>query len=205
MSKAKETARAFGYMTEAEVDALQACVKWIQKNEPTIVNVGAGAGTSGLAIVEANPDANVFTVDVSSGGPFGGIENEVNAFKGTGLPLPVHIRMASHRAAKFWNYGEIDLIFIDDGHLEPEIRGDIEGWLPWMVKGGLMCFHDYGSPKWPDVKYMVDQLLLLKKRKYKEHMHVDSFMAVLVRNLRKKPEKVRIPLIGGKEVETKQY
>ena len=51
----------------------------------------------------------------------------------------------------------INYIFIDGGHEEFEIRGDIEAWLSRMSYDGVLLFHDYGSPNWPSVKTVVDE------------------------------------------------
>jgi len=49
-----------------------------------------------------------------------------------------------------------DMIFIDAGHTEEEVRNDIIKWLP---KAKIMiCGHDY-CPAWPGVMNAVDSLL----------------------------------------------
>lgn len=158
-----ELARSFGYMTRNEVKLLKSLVMRIESDSPTLVNIGAGAGTSTLAMREVKLDANLISIDISKGGPLGGFEGETNAFNKARMTPPVQVLGKSHDlAAKWgvtWGAGEIDLIFIDDGHLEPEIRGDILGWRPHMKRSGVMVFHDYGSPRWPDVKNVVDELM----------------------------------------------
>ncbi len=41
--------------------------------------------------------------------------------------------------------GTIDLIFVDGDHSYEGCKADIETWLPFMKKGGVMAFHDFGS------------------------------------------------------------
>ena len=169
----EDLSRAFGYMTLDEVRALQTVVASLGENA-TIVNVGAGTGTSGMAIIEERPDLRrtTWTVDISAGGPNGGLKNERNAFEGAKLIGPNQILDDSRHAAKVWGNGLIDLAFIDDGHLEPEIRGDILGWLPHMKPHSYIAFHDYGSPFWADVKTVVDELM----GSYETFMHVDTLI-----------------------------
>ncbi len=157
---AEDLARAFGFMTVGEVQALQTIVMDLPDNAQ-VINVGAGSGTSALAMLEARPDlrGRTWTVDISEGGPLGGMENERIAFAQAGLFGPNQILADSRAAAKAWTRGPVDFVFIDDGHLEPEIRGDILGWLPHVLPGGFIAFHDYGSPHWPDVAVVVDELL----------------------------------------------
>lgn len=41
--------------------------------------------------------------------------------------------------------GTIDLIFVDGDHSYEGCKADIEAWLPFVRKGGVMAFHDFGS------------------------------------------------------------
>lgn len=41
--------------------------------------------------------------------------------------------------------GSIDLIFIDGDHSYDACRADIDAWLPYLRKGGVAAFHDFGS------------------------------------------------------------
>jgi len=162
--KAVELAKAFGYMTEAEVKLLQSCVISIGKEEPVLVNIGAGAGTSTLAMREVAPKAFLYSVDISPGGPLGGLEGERNAFKDAGLMYPVQMLGDSADAAKYYKDNvdrPIDLIFIDDGHEAEDVDRDIRSWMPFLVKGGLIAFHDYGAERWPAVKMVVNSFAVI--------------------------------------------
>lgn len=41
--------------------------------------------------------------------------------------------------------GAIDLIFIDGDHSYEACQADIEAWLPFLKRGGVAAFHDFGS------------------------------------------------------------
>ena len=170
-----DLAKSFGYLEEDEVVFLQTVASLLPAN-PKIVNIGAGAGTSGLASVEERPDATVYTIDISPGGPLGGLEGERNAFANTGLKHPIQILGESHEVAKNWKNGKVDCIFIDDGHRMREVLGDILYWRTHLKKGGYMIIDDYGSPKWPAVKKAVDRLLL-NRTDYYVHYFIDSVIA----------------------------
>jgi len=174
---AVELAKVFGYLTLGEVAAIKLIASGFDRN-PIFVNVGAGSGTSGMAMTEGNPRAKIFTVDCSGGGPNGGLKNEYNAFKHSGKTMPIQILETSHNAARAWpKASKIDFVFVDDGHEAPEVRGDIEGWLPHMKEGGVIAFHDYGANDWPHVKMVVDELMLSKFDKF---LHVDNVIAFKV-------------------------
>jgi predicted O-methyltransferase YrrM len=159
MSENKTTAYGLadwlGYLTRKEVDLLKQLASSLCKQSPVFVNIGAGAGTSGLALAEACPGADLYTVDIRPGGPLGGLESERNAFAGTGLVLPTQILGDSKLVGLEWRI-PIDLLFVDGDHSDTGVAGDIDAWLPHVRAGGIVAFHDYGSEKWPHVKAVVD-------------------------------------------------
>ena len=167
MKTSEDLSDAFGYLTLDEVAFLKDCVA-ASPTQGVLVNIGAGVGTSGLAMAEIRPDQERYTVDISKGSPLGGFKNEDNAFEGTGLPCPIHLLGNSHKVGVDWQESpekqEISLLFIDGGHSEEEIRGDIEIWLPSVMEGGVIVFHDYDSVHWAAVKNTVDELMSGHKR-----------------------------------------
>jgi predicted O-methyltransferase YrrM len=146
----------FGFLYRSEFESLVGLAARVPL-DGLVVNVGAGAGTSGVALYLGAPFAARYTVDFCESGPLGSLEGERNAFAKIQVPPPVQILGDSRTVAKDWKYGPIDFIFIDDGHLEHEIRGDIEGWLPHVKPGGIAAFHDYSAETWPAVKKVVDE------------------------------------------------
>jgi len=146
------------YLSRDEVDFIKEIALKSTKQSPVIVNIGAGAGTSGLAFAEAQPNADLYTIDISPGGPLGGLESERNAFENTGLVYPMQILGDSKDVGKDWKL-KIDILFIDGDHSEAGIRGDIDTWLPHVKRGGYVIFHDYVLSKWPAVKVVVDELM----------------------------------------------
>ena len=58
-----------------------------------------------------------------------------------------------------------DLVFVDTDHDAASIERDIEASLRLLEPGGLIAFHDYPDPGWPDVRKVVDQHA--KKRGWK--------------------------------------
>jgi len=147
-----------GYLTREEVDIVKKLAKEIEGKNPVIVNIGAGAGTSGLAFAEARPDADLYTIDISKGGPLGGLLSERNAFKDADRMLPTQILGDSKAVGKEWKL-KVDLLFIDGDHSAVGVRGDIESWLQHVKVGGVVIFHDYHEKKWGDVEKVVDELL----------------------------------------------
>jgi len=157
--KALALANAFGFLFPGELFLIQALVQSLPE-DATVVQLGAGVGTASLGMVEMRPSVHAFTVDISTGGPFGGLENERNAFKDTGLKLPKQILGDSQKVWAKWADGPIDLLFIDADHDLPGVRIDTEKWTPLIKVGGYALFHDYSSNNWPKVAATVDELMI---------------------------------------------
>lgn len=132
----------FGWMYGWEVVTLGVFAKGFLPKTARIVNVGAGVGTSGLALAEALPEAEIYTVDISAGGPTGGMENERNAFAGSGLRLPFQLLGNSPDVARNFNKA-VDFVFIDADHSFESVVADIKAWRPKVRNSGYMAFHDY--------------------------------------------------------------
>ena len=139
-----------GYLTHAEVELIKQVARVLPK-DAVCVNIGTGAGTSILALLEERPDLHVHCIDINA-------EN--------GLAQLIESNMLNHVTRYLgesqtmeWRNDKIDYLFIDGGHLEPEVRGDVINWLPRMKQGGYILFHDYTSPNWPSVKPTADYFM----------------------------------------------
>lgn len=154
---------AFKYLFLSEVTALKDLARSLPPN-PFVVNIGAGAGTSGLAFIESRPDLKLATIDIQlEDSPFGCLEAEkkiINeAFPETALfgnTRFYQFQADSKALGKLWQKPEFllepgqsggfaDLVFIDGDHTYNGAKGDILSWLPNIKPGGIMAVHDYGK------------------------------------------------------------
>lgn len=146
-----------GYLKHAEIDAIKRVVRGIAATPFIVVKIGAGAGTDSLAILEERPDAIIFSVDINSDNdPV--YTNEHLRLKEAGLDHTgrvIRIWGNSSDVCKQWPI-EIDFLFIDGDHTLAGCLADIDGWLPYVTRGGIVGFHDYGSIHWMDVKRAID-------------------------------------------------
>ena len=171
--KAQKLSEAFGYLKMEELILLMRLVKSLPDN-PLVVNIGAGVGTSTMAILEARDDSFVVSVDLYTGvRPEGGLGNEYLQVKEAGLlDRRAEICSDSVIAGKDWfdNKNEpwwrrkVDMIFHDAMHDEVGVTAEIEAWLPRVRAKGIIAVHDYTSDYWGGVVKVVDDLLRSKYR-----------------------------------------
>lgn len=199
MTTSEELRNAFRYLFEDELPALKKLVKMLPP-EPLVINIGAGAGTSGLAIMESRPDVILATIDIQdSSSPLGCLEAERDVLKAAGfvgnkiVGRHMQICMDSVAVGLEWdNVGSHvfkrrpSMVFIDGDHSYEHARDDIQVWSRIVAPGGIIAVHDYkkGSfihtangphpQAWPGVDRAVDENL---RDRYPMILHVDSLIA----------------------------
>lgn len=55
-----------------------------------------------------------------------------------------------------WYSKRIDLLFVDGGHSYEQVLGDIDNFVPWVRRNGLVLFHCYDNKR-HEVKRAVDE------------------------------------------------
>lgn len=145
-----------GYLTNGEVTALQTLAKQTPPS-PLVVNIGAGAGTSTLAILEARSDALIFSIDLRTD-EAECLTNEHLRLKELGLDTTgqvIRVWGDSKVVGLRWRW-PVDLLFVDGDHTLAGIKGDVATWEQHIAPGGIIALHDYGRPEWPDVRTFID-------------------------------------------------
>lgn len=77
------------------------------------------------------------------------------------LPVAGIVRMlpvSSVDAARMFEDGSVDFIYIDAAHEYDAVKEDIQLWWPKLKDGGTFAGDDYGIPNHPDVKKVVDEI-----------------------------------------------
>lgn len=120
--------------------------------EGCIVELGSYEGRSTISLArgsKSGPGDKVFAVDhhlgdgyAGEGGTWDTFNQNIRTYEVDDVVVPMH--MSSIDAAKQWDKGRtIRLIFIDAAHLYEDVKSDFESWIPFMVPGGVVAFHDY--------------------------------------------------------------
>lgn len=135
---AYQLADKHGMLSRDEVDLIKHCVSLLP-DEPVIVNIGANVGTSTCAMLEANQEAFIFSIDPK---PY---PQERENLIACGLPADRVSRVLSKSQNVAWPY-EIDAVFVDGGHDDESVKGDITRWIP--LTRHIALFHDYHHPNY---------------------------------------------------------
>jgi len=146
-------AKKHGMLDSSEIDVIKYCMYKILEitSTPLIINIGAGYGTSAMAMLEAVPEAFIFSIDPHQQ------PHEADFLASAGLePARVlRILSTSQKAGKFFPF-DAELIFVDGAHSDEAVLKDIELWKPKVKPGGFMLFHDYNHPNIPSLTVVVE-------------------------------------------------
>ena len=153
MVMATELAIKYGMLSVGEVKLIHKCVIMLPEN-PVIINIGAGFGTSVIAMLEKRPDAFIFSIDKKPRSEE--YENLLASKIDTSRCL--RILSDSRRAGKNFPY-MVDLVFVDGAHHNTAVKGDIETWLPKLNADGIILFHDYHHKNVPHLTTIVDKAM----------------------------------------------
>ena len=130
-------------LSRNEVDLIKQCVLMLPVN-PIILNIGANVGTSTCAMLDANPQAFIYSIDKKD------CPQEIENVIACGYN-PKQVYQIIGNTKKFdvvQINSKIDMSFIDGGHDDETLRNDIEKFVP--ITKSIMLFHYYHHPRYKD-------------------------------------------------------
>ena len=149
----KDLCETHGMLIWKEAQILKKCASMLSKN-PVIINIGAGAGTSVVAILEERPDAFIFSVDKEPA-----LDECINILAcGMDLTRCVRLLGESWEVGRNFPYS-VNMVFVDGDHETKVVEQDIITWLPKIISGGIMAFHDYKHPNVPELTDIVNRFM----------------------------------------------
>lgn len=132
----------------------------------TVVDLGAGSGTTALSVLDEDESAEIITVDIDPEAVEWARKAVRNCYpeaQWSGVTADAADAALLH--ATFFGT-TIDLLLHDAGHGRDDVDRDLRAWLPIMEPGARLWVHDYGDPPaaWgqpssPGVREAVDQLV----------------------------------------------
>ncbi len=181
IAQAEAVAVHYNFLTVAEVQALKFWTSALPP-DPVVINIGAGAGSSGLAFLEARDDLKLISVDIQNKDGHVGLGLERLTLQKAGIESERYEQITGNSAdvGGAWERGAVDLVFIDGDHSYDQVCRDIRAWTPHLKEGGILCGHDYGFDKYPGVKQafdelgwkqvgLIDHLVLYRRENYAGH------------------------------------
>lgn len=135
---AHELATARAFLRLEDVDFIRDVAHSLPEN-PIVVDLGAGGGTTALAVFAQRDDARILTVDEA--------EEALSSCEAvvTNIGRRAHwvgwLADSVEAASSFDR--EADLIMLDTSHAYEHTVREIEAWLPKLKPGGVFWFHDY--------------------------------------------------------------
>lgn len=148
----------------------------LSHDDATCVEVGVWRGELAAHLLAARPRLHLVLVDPWLAGSQNGDwqasgallaqcpQSEIEAIyqgvvSGVGRDDRVRLlRMPSIEAAGAIADQSCDAVFIDANHAAEAVAADINAWLPKVRPGGWIGGHDYGYPRFPGVRAVVDAL-----------------------------------------------
>lgn len=133
-----------GWLTLAEAELLWRTAKGLE-----VLELGTACGRSTVCLGQSAK--RVVSVDVADQGEAKewvqrfGVEEKVEFLRGDAGEVCQKLS------------GKFGLVFIDTLHDATSVEKDIASAVRLLEPGGLMAFHDYPDPGWPDVRRVVDE------------------------------------------------
>jgi len=149
-----------GIMLESELIQIKNWAESVPANG-VIVEVGSFLGRSSVAWASScDPSVTVYCIDIFNIG-----DNHYEIFKkNTGnLKNIIPIKGKSPHDIMYLEI-PIDIFFLDADHKNPSDLDNIEYFLPFIKKGGLLCGHDYTPGSGSILPDIEKNIKLLEKR-----------------------------------------
>jgi predicted O-methyltransferase YrrM len=126
--------------------------KLIATNSKRAAEIGVAHGKYSEILMDANPDLKLYGVDpytVYDGYKDYALKRTMAALRADAhtrldrFPNYEFVEKFSVDAAKDFEDGSLDAVYIDANHADPYVTQDIEAWAPKVRKGGIVSGHDY--------------------------------------------------------------
>lgn len=138
------------FLLKEDVDLIRELVSGLPE-KPIIADIGAGSGTTALAVLSENKDSEIHTIDISAENVEWARLNLVNYFE---INNWHGIISDSRKAAGLFTDETFDMVMLDTSHEYEDTKEEIDIWLPKLKKNGIFWFHDYEGS---DVDKAVDE------------------------------------------------
>lgn len=154
--KALENSRHIkGQLLDWQAVALYCLTAQYDRERANILEIGTLVGFSTSLMAQAAPLANIVTLNPAA--------NEIP----DATANLSHFQNVTIVVEKSWDYlndydgPTLDMVFVDGDHKRAE--NDLPWW-SWLLRGGLMLFHDYSPVQCPPVYEAVNKMAVMLER-----------------------------------------
>lgn len=148
---AHDLAAVRGMLREEDVDAIQDICRSLP-NVPVVADVGAGVGTTALAVWAIRPEAQIISVDHDAARL-----DEVRRL--SGIPASwTAIESDSSEAAAIFPAETFDLLLLDTSHEYEDTMAELRAWLPHLRERAWVWCHDYLG-EYPGCPRAIDEIV----------------------------------------------
>lgn len=140
------------FLRTEDVDHIRSIVENLQIGS-TVVDLGAGSGTTALSVFAQSRSLTVFTFDISPEN----VEWARKAIAIENLELFWNGEQCdSSEAAQKFDDNSVDFLMIDTSHEEEHTYRELVAWWPKIKIGGYLWMHDYVG-EYPGVKIAIEK------------------------------------------------
>jgi MMP 1-O-methyltransferase len=166
-----------GWLSDEEGEALYELARECT-GRGVIVEIGSWKGKSTICLglgSRAGSSVRIFAVDPHADYRHGEFKDNVERAGIADLVTP--IKGISQEVVDAFEE-PIELLFVDGSHEEDDVREDFDRWVPKVVEGGIVAFHDttwhdgvrkvvaeriYGSRQFKDVRFVIGSTTVARK------------------------------------------
>jgi predicted O-methyltransferase YrrM len=166
-----------GWLSDEEGEALYELARECT-GRGVIVEIGSWKGKSTICLglgSRAGSSVRIFAVDPHADYRHGEFKDNVERAGIADLVTPV--KGLSQEVVDAFDE-PIELLFVDGSHEEDDVREDFDKWVPKVVEGGIVAFHDttwhdgvrkvvaeriYGSRQFKDVRFVIGSTTVARK------------------------------------------
>lgn len=132
------------FLTHGDVDDLIMLVNSVDDPAAiaTIIDLGAGSGTTAIAVLDTAPKAHVLTYDISTENLDWAQKNIVGSLGEQELARWAGVHNSVLEGAAHWHGSKVDLLLHDASHEEEDVYNDLVAWWPHLIVGGYVWVHD---------------------------------------------------------------
>lgn len=166
-----------GWLSDEEGEALYELARECT-GRGAIVEIGSWKGKSTICLglgSRAGNGVRIFAVDPHADYRHGAFKDNIERAGIADLVTPV--KGFSQQVADGFDE-PIELLFVDGSHEEDDVREDFDKWVPKVVEGGVVAFHDttwhpgvrkvvaekvYGSREFKEVRFVIGSTTVARK------------------------------------------